>query len=89
MADADAVLRRHVAGFVDAAHALGDFLGFVAGAFEVGDDLADAEHQAQVGGGRLALGDDVGAVVVDGFSRSLTLRSVSTMLLTLATSPVV
>jgi hypothetical protein len=35
--------------------------------FEVGDDLADAEHQAQVGGGRLALGDDVGAVVVDGF----------------------
>ncbi|MPM67332.1 hypothetical protein SDC9_114254 [bioreactor metagenome] len=66
VADADAVLGRQMAGFVDAAHALGDLLGLVAGAFEIGDDLADAEHQAQVGSGRLALGDDVGAIVVDG-----------------------
>ena len=56
-----------MAGFVDAADALGDFLGFVAGAFQISDDLADAEYQAQVGSGRLALGDDMGAVVVDGF----------------------
>jgi hypothetical protein len=57
----------NVAIFVDAAHALGDLLGFVTGPFQVGDDLADAEHQAQIGSRRLALGDDVGAVVVNGF----------------------
>lgn len=66
MADADAVLRRHLAGFVDAANALGDLLGLVAGAFEIGNDLADAEDQAQIGSSRLTLGDQVGAVIVDG-----------------------
>ena len=65
VADADAVLNGHVARPVDAAHTLGN-LWPVAGAFQVGDDLADPEHQAQVGGGGLALGEHMGAVVVDG-----------------------
>ena len=42
-------------------------VGFVARPFEVGDDLGDAEHQTQVRGGWLALGNHVRAIVIDGF----------------------
>ena len=66
MADADAVLLGQGAGLVDAAHTLGNFLGFVAATLKVGDDLADPQYQAQIGGDGLAPGDDVGAIVIDG-----------------------
>jgi hypothetical protein len=65
MADAGPVLRRHLARLADTADALGDFLGLVARPFKVGDDLGNAEHQAQVGSCRLAPGDQVRAVVID------------------------
>ena len=67
MPDANAELRRNVAIFVNAAHPLGNLLGLVTGPFQVSHNLADAQHQAQIGSRRLALGDDVGAVVVNGF----------------------
>ena len=66
MTDANAVLHRRMPLLVDAQSPFGDLLRLVADALEIGDDLADAEYQAQIGGGRLATGDDVRAVVVDG-----------------------
>ena len=44
---------------------LGDLLRLVADALEVGGGLDRGEHQAQVAGGRLLAGDDVGAGVVE------------------------
>jgi len=58
---------RHEGGFgaVQATRRLGDLLGFVTDALEVGGDLDHRQHQAQVARGRLALGDDVGAFVIE------------------------
>ena len=50
---------------IDALGALGDFLGFVAGALEIRDGLRDRDQQAQVARGRLTARDDVAALLVD------------------------
>ena len=42
-----------------------DFIRHVANAFQLSDSLDDRHHQAQVAGGRLALGDDAHARFID------------------------
>ena len=42
-----------------------ELLGLVADALEIGDDLDDGDDEAKVGGGRLAPGEHLGAVLVD------------------------
>ena len=46
-------------------HQTRDLLGLVADTFQIGDGLADRQHQAQIGGGRLAAQQNLGAVLVD------------------------
>ena len=65
MPDAGRELGGALSGFADAAHALGHFFRLVANALKVGDDLDDAEDQAQIDGGGLSPGDQLGALVVD------------------------
>jgi hypothetical protein len=56
-----------MATFINAAHALGNFFGFVTSAFKIRNDLADTKHQTKIGSCWLTFGDDVGAVVINGF----------------------
>ncbi len=47
------------------AGALGDLRGFVADAFQIDNDLADADHQAQIAGRRLTPRQDAQTFLVD------------------------
>jgi hypothetical protein len=51
--------------FHDVLGPLGDLLGLVTGALEVGDRLRDRHHQTQVARGGLAARDDVAAIGID------------------------
>ncbi len=48
------------------ARRLGDLFRFIADAFEVGDGFAHRHNHAQVDGGRLPPGDEVGTGIIDG-----------------------
>ncbi|MNR11070.1 hypothetical protein D3C85_1273520 [compost metagenome] len=64
MADLDVAARR-LAILAQLDGALGDLGGLVADALEVDHRLGDADDQAQVGGRRLAAGEDAHALLVD------------------------